>query len=385
MYGSLVNLLVTKHLDKKEPYMHSIAEYWNHFQPNLFARIETALEDILTPKLQQLVRIFDFIRIEKYIPSSCMQGMGRPKKDRRAIARAFIVKAFYNYPTSKALVEALKTQPTLRRLCGFETMDSVPSEATFSRAFAAFARRKLLDAVHEALVKETVGELIVMHISRDSTAVIARERVHKKQKAPSKPKLRAGRPKKGEERPALEQTRLEKQIEQAAEEALAELPYYCNVGAKKDSKGNPHYWIGWKTHIDWADGGIPLHVVTTSASLHDSQVAIPMAKITATRCTSLYDLMDSAYDAEPIRKVSEELGHVPIIDPNCRRREAMPMESYRSERYKERSTAERGNSRLKDEFGLRHLRVRGHGKAHLHIMFGIIALFADQCYKVFAL
>jgi len=30
--------------------------------------------------------------------------------------------------------------------------------------------------------------------------------------------------------------------------------------------------------------------------LHDSQVAIPLATLTAGRVTSLYDLMDSAYD-----------------------------------------------------------------------------------------
>ena len=52
-----------------------------------------------------------------------------------------------------------------------------------------------------------------------------------------------------------------------------------------------------------------------------------------------------------------------------------------SQRFKERSTAERGNSRLKDGFGFRHLRVRGHPKAHLHLMLGILALFADQLLK----
>ena len=50
-------------------------------------------------------------------------------------------------------------------------------------------------------------------------------------------------------------------------------------------------------------------------------------------------------------------------------------------RFRERATAERGNSRLKDEFGCRLLRVRGHKKAHLHVMFGILALFADQLLK----
>ena len=50
--------------------------------------------------------------------------------------------------------------------------------------------------------------------------------------------------------------------------------------------------------------------------VHDSQAAIPLARLTARRVDSLYDLMDSAYDAPEIRAFSTRLGHVPIIDVN---------------------------------------------------------------------
>jgi len=73
---------------------------------------------------------------------------------------------------------------------------------------------------------------------------------------------------------------------------LAELPRVCDVGCKRDSTGHKHCWVGWKAPIDWADGALPLHVVSTSASLHDSQVAIPMARRPAQRITSLYELYD---------------------------------------------------------------------------------------------
>ena len=36
---------------------------------------------------------------------------------------------------------------------------------------------------------------------------------------------------------------------------------------------------------------------------------------------------------------------------------------------------ERVNGRLKDEFGARHLRVRGHKKVLAHLMFGIVVLY----------
>ena len=60
--------------------------------------------------------------------------------------------------------------------------------------------------------------------------------------------------------------------------------------------------------------------------MHDSQAAIPLARLTASRVDSLYDLMDSAYDAPEIRAFSEQLGHVPIIDLNPRRRPQLKAE-----------------------------------------------------------
>jgi hypothetical protein len=130
----------------------------------------------------------------------------------------------------------------------------------------------------------------------------------------------------------------------------------------------------------------------TSASLHDSQVAIPLAKMTAARVTNLYDLMDSAYDTVAIKHHSTSLGHVPIIDINPRnsktRKAELAAEAKRLRvigfqmpedvRYNQRSASERVNGRLKDEFGGRNIRVRGHAKVFCHLMFGILALTADQ-------
>ncbi len=47
-------------------------------------------------------------------------------------------------------------------------------------------------------------------------------------------------------------------------------------------------------------------------------------------------------------------------------------------RYKERSTVERVNGRLKDEFGGRVVRVKGSAKVMCHLMFGILALTGNQ-------
>jgi len=363
--------------------MSKVAHIWSNIQAVLFPHLERCFETKLTEQQRQLVAILEIVRIEDHMPPGGVQVIGRPKKDRRPLARAFVAKAVYDLPTSTLLIEMLRSQPNLLSICGWKHAGEVPSEATFSRAFDEFATSNLADKVHAALVAEHVSERLVGHVSRDSTAIAAREKPAKK--PPKLPKLKRprGRPKKGElvEKPQPT-TRLPKQITQAPQEALAELPTACDVGVKTNSKGYKHTWIGYKAHFDVNDAGLPLTVVTTSASLHDSQVAIPMEKLTAQRVTSLYSLMDAAYDAELIKRCCRELGHVPIIDSNSRGGGKVPFDPATKRRYDERTVVERAYSRLKDNFGGRHVRVRGHRKVHAHIMFGVLALFADQLLKL---
>ena len=350
---------------------------------SLFPRLQAVTGESLTPKLEQIVRIWEVVAVEGHVLNPHGRWGGRPAHNRCLLARAFVVKTVYNLATTVALLEMLKTNRSLRILCGFESIKAIPSEATFSRSFEEFSDYGLGDIVHAALVRDHVGDQIVEHASHDSTEVEARERPAKKERKVREKKKR-GRPKKGEVRPAPEPKRLDIQLQQTAEEAFGELPKQCDFGTKLDTSGHKHTWKGYKAHIAWADDNIPLAEATTSASVHDSQVAIPLMRTVASRVTSLYDLADSAYDAPQIRFVSKDLGHVPIIDAN-RRGGDIPEDKLfdpaMAQRYKERTTAERGNSRLKDEFGLRHIRVRGHKKVHLQIMFGIIALFADQILK----
>jgi len=336
----------------------------------------------LTEKLKNLLNILDEVNIDKHIDRGNL-WLGRTRIDRRAIARAFVAKAVYNLPTTDLLIEVLHLQPTLRKVCGFERFRDVPSPATFSRAFKEFTSTDLGDRVLAAMVQEHVGDKVVLHASTDSTEIDAREKgVATPKEAPAdKPVKQRGRPKKGEVREPAEPTRIERQLNQPVNEAIAELPIVCNWGTKTNSQGHKHTWKGYKSHITWGDGNIPLAVITTSASVHDSQVAIPLMRTAAERATICYDLMDAAYKATAIRQASEALNHVPIIDPKRHNGAVTWFSPAECERYKERTTAERGNSRLKDEFGGRHVRVRGHAKVHLHVLFGLIALFADQILK----
>lgn len=367
---------------------------WNHIQGFLFPMLREEVGP-LTSQHERLVVVLDMARIEAFV--QMWPGLpGRPLADRHALARAFVAKAVFNLPTTLALIERLTADPVLRRLCGWEGRRAVPSESTFSRAFAEFAESGLPARVHEALIQKTHKDRLVGHISRDATAIEAREKPLKAPEAPApaaKPRKR-GRPKKGEAAAPKEPRRLERQNGMTLNEMLKDLPTACAIGTKRNAKGHTTSWIGYKLHIDTGDGDIPVSCLLTSASLHDSQAAIPLATITASRVTNLYDLMDSAYDAPEIREKSRALGHVPIIDANPRRdgkteavaealaRRKAGYEPAEEIRYNERSSAERVNGTFKDNYGGRTIRVRGHAKVFSHIMFGILALTAEHLMRL---
>ena len=106
--------------------------------------------------------------------------------------------------------------------------------------------------------------------------------------------------------------------------------------------------------------------------------------------------MDAACDAGEIHRMSESLGHVPLIDVNPRRDKEFKQDlkhearAWRmsglvmpeSVRHRIRSGVERINARLKDEFGARHVRVWEHAKVFCHLMSGVLALTVDQLMRL---
>ncbi len=361
--------------------MHFLSSLFTTLQQHLFPFQQEALGE-LCEKHKTLIEVAELASIEKFMSPFGRKPMGRPRHGRQPLVLAFLAKAVWNCPTTRALLDLLGADAPLRRLCGWETRADLPSEATFSRAFDEFARTALPQAIHEAMVKKCCGPKLAGHTSRDSTPILGREKAARKESAPQKSKARRGRPKKGEERAPKPPRRLEQQGRHSLEENLQDLPTACDRGSKKDSKGFKKSWIGYKLHVDCIDGDIPVSTILTSASLHDSQAAIPLAQMTGQRLTNLYDLMDSAYDAPEIKAFSEGLGHVPIIDQNPRRGEKLPMDSHRAVRYRERSAAERVMSNIKDNYGGRFVRVRGAAKVMCHLMFGIVAMTARQIFAL---
>src|SRR5436309_2676549 len=107
--------------------------------------------------------------------------------------------------------------------------------------------------------------------------------------------------------------------------------------------------------------------------------------------------MDYANDAAPTVADCQAAGRVAIIDRNNRRNTVLKAE-IAAERTacrtinmpdpddlidNERTAAECVNGAIKDDYGGRHLRVRGHLKVFCHLMFGVVAFTASCLLKLF--
>src|SRR5271166_5701273 len=196
---------------------------WSYIQGYLFPSMREDIDPI-TEALGRLVTTLDVIGLEAFVPEP-PRGPGRPPEDRRAIARAFVAKAVLGIPTTSALIERV------------------------------------------------VGGHIIGAIARDATEIEAREKPVQNKANDGKddppasdppPPRKRGRPRKDEQRPKPEPTRLERQVTQNLGQMLADLPTACDLGCKKNSKGYKETWTGYKLHIDVANGQIPVSCVLTS-------------------------------------------------------------------------------------------------------------------------
>ncbi len=378
-----------------------LLQRWSVVQAELIPELGRETE-ALTPKLMKLIHTLEWARIEAFVPG--WQGVGRPPVDRSALANGFVAKAVLGLTTTVALIERLTIDRALRRICGFSRWNKLPDEATFSRAFAEFAASRLAEQVHEAVIKAHLGSELIGHISRDGTAIVARERPAKVATpavetspvvqvdlpgtamppaapvAPVLPKKR-GRPRRGEIREPR-RTRIEQQRRQSLAQMQDDLPRACDRGTKCNAQGYKVSWNGYKLHIDTADCGVPIAAILSSASMHDSQAAIPLSHLSAARVTNLYDVMDAAYCSAELRAHCKDLGHVPLIDHNPRGGEKLEFDPAQAVRYNERTVAERMNARLKDEFGGNHIWVKGNAKVMSHLMFGLLVLTVDQLMRL---
>jgi len=319
-------------------------------------------------------------------------SLDRLQPERRTGRKPYPIHTFFRFQlampifrqsTFKDMRKLLFIDNNLKALCGFEC---IPSEATFSRYLKILSENISMDydvlrPMNETFFPRDEGEFII-HVCRDSTAIPARETVAKKPPKDKGPPKKRGRKKKGsqEEKEYLERdkrTVIEKQVTQPLEEALSHLNTECSWSGKRNSQGKTSFWRGYKLHLDTTDTGIPLSYVVTGANVHDSQVAIPLEKMTQLRVRHFYSLMDSGYYAGVIQNFIDDTGRVALIDP-AKRIGSVPFCPAKKHRYKIRTTVERANAHLKDWLIPKNLCIRGHKKMDFVLGCAVVALAVAQ-------
>lgn len=360
-------------VEADEKPLYRLGRHWNTIQAYLLPGIEDDIGE-LGEETRKFVQTCELLIRDEMFAKYRWCGNGRPPHSRISMFKAYILKAMRNYPYTETLIAAVRESPTLRRLCGWESVADIPHKSQFSRTFKAFAQDDIASKALAECLREHLGRDGVMHASHDSSEIEAREKgMTRKMDA------------KDAERPAGTRIERQQRLDEAAN--FAELPTDCDWGCKRNSKGKVEKWKGYKLHLVVGDGDIPLCAFLSSASMHDSQAMIPMMQRASASFDYFYDLADAAYDAAGTRAMSRRLNHAPLIDGNPRRGEKqiddagakfvniIPAEALR---YRIRTGVERVFGMLKDSHGGSTVRVRGNKKVFLHLMFGILVIAAQK-------
>ena len=377
----------------------SLSKMWLkviNLEQSLFPKLQESMGS-LSPKEEKLIKILDFAQIERFVSTAQITN---PPKDREEMARAFIAKQVYNFQTTRELIDRLKIDRTLRVICGWRHRNKIPSEAKFSRVFKEFSQQQIATKAHDVFIEKYLGEMIFFYGSMDSTAIELREKAVQRKKE-VKPKRRQGRPKKGEEGPPKKPSILQQQEHmQSAEEMLSLVATKCDTSIKQNSKGNRHRWTGGKLHLLVVDGDIPITVRYSSASVHDSSLALPLIKESSRKVHYLYDLADAAYDTSVIRNYSIKQNHRPIIDINPKNSKKLKakialdksekkilngLNLYKNSddiHYNQRSSVERVNAYLKDSYGCNKIYYQGAQKVASVFAFAVLSICITQSLKL---
>jgi hypothetical protein len=333
----------------------------------------------ITNKHEQLLLILDLIDINVIYPNSAWNTrFGRPIEHRHKFVIAFIAKALWNIAQTNTLIEYLKVDKVLRAICGFDERNFLlPSESTFSRAFAEISDSKVGEKLLEYIIIVHCSETLQEHVSIDGSAIPVAEKANPVTKIWVKTK--SGKKK----RVVKNKNSSTIQLTQDTDTILNSLSTVCDYGTKKDSKGYKYTWKGYKLHVAVNDYNIPVAAIVTSASVNDTLAAIPLIRTVEDRVDNLYYLMDKGYDATAIRTEINNHGKVGLIDFNHRgnkndTREFMPHEQTR---YGNRAFSESLFSHLKMQHLPSYILYRGIDKVKTVLNFALSVIATLQIIK----
>jgi hypothetical protein len=84
----------------------TLSTYWLHIQEELLPWLNDTTCGPLNEHHKQLITVLGMARIEAFLPGWPALP-GRPLSERSALARAFVAKAVFNFPTTRLLIEML--------------------------------------------------------------------------------------------------------------------------------------------------------------------------------------------------------------------------------------------------------------------------------------
>jgi hypothetical protein len=333
----------------------------------------------ITNKHELLLQILDLIDLNTIYPNYIWDAQcGRPLQHRHRFVVAFLAKSLWNIAQTNTLIEYLKVDRVLRSICGFDERNSLlPSESTFSRAFAEIVNSKVGEKLLEYIVTANCGDTLHEHISIDGSAIPVAEKATPAKKIWGKTK--SGKKK----RIVKNKNSAAIQLTQDTHTIIENLSTVCDFGSKKDSHGNSIKWKGYKLHAAVNDYNIPVAAIVTSASVNDTLGAIPLIRNVEDRIDTLYYLMDKGYDAAAIRTEIANHGKAGLIDFNHRgnKEDDRAFMPHEKERYGNRAFSESLFSHLKMQHLPSYILYRGIEKVKTVLNFALAVIATLQIIK----
>jgi hypothetical protein len=335
----------------------------------------------LTNKHEKLLQMLDLIDINAIYPNYIWEAKcGRPPEHRHRFVVAFLAKSLWNIAQTNTLIEYLKVDRVLRSICGFDERNFLlPSESTFSRAFADISKSQVGEKLLQYMIKTHCSETLHEHVSIDGSAIVVAEKA-----SPAKKifvKTKSGKKKRVVENKNKNSAKI--QLTQDTATIINNLSTVCDYGTKKDSKGYKYTWKGYKLHVAVNDYNIPVVAIVTSASVNDTLVAITLIRNVEDRIDNLYYLMDAGYDATAIRAEITNHGKVGLIDFNQRgnKEDDRVFMPHEKERYGNRAFSESLFSHLKMHHLPSYILYRGIEKVKTVLNFALAVIASLQIIK----
>lgn len=239
--------------------------------------------DLFTPqsKVDFYFKIFDNLDLSKFPDEVNLSNSGPEGFSRHALFKAFMVMKCEKFSEITQLQEYLFNNQVIAHTCGFDIMKKLPSYWTYRR-FIKNTAHKWFSCVMQTQVETLVslGFIDGSFVSLDSTSIEANTAKNNSK--------------------SFDKTRFDKSI-------LPKSDKDCKLGVRTASnayneKNYEFYW-GYKNHIlvD-AISGLPIAETTTTANIPDSEIAIPLLKITDSWLSleETFFIADKGYDVKNI-------------------------------------------------------------------------------------